>query len=513
MQDKHKYHFDDNPEQFNQNMTIRLDEINKKIKDLEQDADHFEDLRDAEDFLNAFDSEQLEDAMPLAEDFADTQMPLEYAPEDDADMRLPEMQNSSGAAQNTAHTQMTYQPKEDVSYRHKPEDPFWNKKTIGLAAIVGMVAFLVCFGMVQKMFRTAPAHTADTQCPMIVTSVLEENELLVYDIRQSKHKTILLTKESKIYGKDNQEMDAGSIKSGDLLMATLDRAEKNAVTLSYQGIEQKEVSGLQANVKAHKLMGEEESYSYSANTLFRYQDELIAPKDLESCDQLRLSLIQDTVWVVDVVAFHGYLTLEHTENIKNGKLILDDGEPMALEDVSTLPLSEGTHTITISGENIESRTDSFIIEGGEELQYDLAKAQTKMGVLVIEANVEDYKLYINGELKESDRPVVLPLGSYDIVILKNGYLQWEKNVTLNADTITIHAELEEEITYGILQVDSSPSGAHVMVDGVEKGITPLQAQIPTGTHEIDIFLDGFSTYRQQIVVTKDADSIITAVLE
>lgn len=81
-------------------------------------------------------------------------------------------------------------------------------------------------------------------------------------------------------------------------------------------------------------------------------------------------------------------------------------------------MKEGTHSITIKGDNIESRTDSVLVQAGETTVYDLSKAQQKMGVLAVNANVSDYKLYINGALVDSSQPSVLPFGEYDVVILK-----------------------------------------------------------------------------------------------
>ena len=60
------------------------------------------------------------------------------------------------------------------------------------------------------------------------------------------------------------------------------------------------------------------------------------------------------------------------------------------------------------------------MQAGETTVYDLSKAQQKMGVLAVNANVSDYKLYINGALVDSSQPSVLPFGEYDVVILKNG---------------------------------------------------------------------------------------------
>mgnify|MGYP002226520780 CR=1 FL=1 len=37
---------------------------------------------------------------------------------------------------------------------------------------------------------------------------------------------------------------------------------------------------------------------------------------------------------------------------------------------------------------------------------------------------------------------MLPMGEYDLVILKNGYTEWSQHVTLDKDTLNVTAELQ-----------------------------------------------------------------------
>ena len=154
----------------------------------------------------------------------------------------------------------------------------------------------------------------------------------------------------------------------------------------------------------------------------------------------------------------------------------------------------------VTGDNIETRTDNILVETGEEYQYDLSKAQEKVGVLVVNTNVTDYKLYINGALVDSTTPTVLPLGEYDVVILKNGYLEWNQTVTIDKDTVTIQAELEEDIQYGSVSIVCNEEGSYVCIDGVEKGVTPMQIDLPYGVYTIEVRKEGFPIYQETVDV-------------
>ncbi|MBN2342665.1 MAG: PEGA domain-containing protein [Deltaproteobacteria bacterium] len=56
---------------------------------------------------------------------------------------------------------------------------------------------------------------------------------------------------------------------------------------------------------------------------------------------------------------------------------------------------------------------------------------------------------------------------------------------------------------GILNIDSSPSGAVVYVNGKKRGTTPVLLEVQAQTHEIVVQQDGYETYRQKIAVKKD----------
>lgn len=60
---------------------------------------------------------------------------------------------------------------------------------------------------------------------------------------------------------------------------------------------------------------------------------------------------------------------------------------------------------------------------------------------------------------------MLPMGEYDLVILKNGYTEWSQHVTLDKDTLNVTAELQKDVQYGTLTVTADVDGAWVYING------------------------------------------------
>ena len=146
-----------------------------------------------------------------------------------------------------------------------------------------------------------------------------------------------------------------------------------------------------------------------------------------------------------------------------------------------------------------------MVEAGEETVYDLSKAQEKMGVIIINANVKDYKLYINGAVAES--PAVLPMGEYDLVILKNGYTEWSQHVTLDKDTLNVTAELQKDVQYGTLTVTADVDGAWVYINGEEYGVAPMQVNLPYGSYNVMLEKSGYQSYKQSIQISSQTAAI------
>ncbi|MDD3647253.1 MAG: PEGA domain-containing protein [Candidatus Dojkabacteria bacterium] len=71
--------------------------------------------------------------------------------------------------------------------------------------------------------------------------------------------------------------------------------------------------------------------------------------------------------------------------------------------------------------------------------------------------------------------------------------------------------IKEDEVYesGILDIESTPSGGTVFVDGLAKESTPKKIELITGTYEISIIKDGYKTWKKEITVEP---AVVTEVL-
>lgn len=457
------YHFERDDHEFDK--TIRLDDINEEMKKLEKEKVE-DDLGDKDAFLDAFESEKFDEP-------------------------------SVGSASNISSEGSGKLPDDEQ------DEPFLNKKTVAIVAAAAVIVAIACFALVRGMFPSGNRNQvlSQEQKPVLIQGVLDGGELIVYDIKHDVNKSIVMTGETVITNAQGQISPDIQLNMGDLVLVDLDKNGKNILSVNLGGgIKTEEVTGLSVDLVTKQLLGEEKKFKFGEQAMFQYNKEEISPKELEACDVLVLKSYEGVVWSVDVTEYHGYISIENKENVINGKFQLDDDEEILLTDVERIAVKEGTHTITVSGDNIEKRTDSVFVETGEVYVYDLSKAQEKVGVLIINANVTDYKLYINGTLVDSGVPSVLPLGEYDVVILKNGYIEWSQHVVLDTDTVSVEANLQKDIQFGTVTITANVDGAQLYIDGKEMGTAPLELNLPYGSYTLEVERSGYQPHFTTILV-------------
>ena len=482
------YHFQENDQDFG--LTVRLDDINEKVKQLKKNEVD-DELGDANDFLKAFESEKFD--TPLQET-AEEPFPEE------------ETIQPETAVRRRKERKMPETVEEEWEDYDEEEQFSASKKTVGLIAVLAVLACILGFSFVRCGFQpgNAPAVPAGDAVPMLVESA-SAGGAMVYDIAAEARKTLYLTEETKIIDEQGRPVAYGGVEAGDLVMVELDKDGETALTIDYSGVQTKEETDLLADTAKKRLAGRERSYDYGEKAMFLYDGEEISPRELEACDLLELKLVDDVVWSVEVLEYHGYIEVENAKNIKDGTFQLDDEDAVPLEEGMKVAVRAGQHEVTVTGSNIETRKDTLFIEADEDFVYDLSKAQEKLGVIIVNANVSEYKLYINGAVAES--PAVLPMGEYDLVILKNGYTEWNQHVKLEQDTLTVTAELHRDIQYGTLTVTADVDGAWVYINGEDYGATPMQVNLPYGSYNVQVEKDGYDTFRQSISIHSSTASL------
>ena len=129
------------------------------------------------------------------------------------------------------------------------------------------------------------------------------------------------------------------------------------------------------------------------------------------------------------------------------------------------------------------------------------------------------EIFINGAKQSGQTPTTLPLasGQYDLVLRMPGYDAYAGHVQVkdNIQT-TLDVELKEKTRVHVAwaQVDSTPSGAEIFVDGAPANqTTPARVQIRTGSHIIAIRLAGYQVAKRGVQASEGGTVNVTEVLK
>ena len=110
------------------------------------------------------------------------------------------------------------------------------------------------------------------------------------------------------------------------------------------------------------------------------------------------------------------------------------------------------------------------------------------------------EVFINGAKQSGQTPVTLPLapGQYNLVVRLPGYEAYAGKVQVK-DNIQTQLNLELNARVAWAQVDTTPKGAEIFVDGTTTGqTTPARVQVPAGLHTLIVRLDGYQQVKRTV---------------
>ena len=483
-----KYNFAQGTEELEQ--TVRLDNINEEMQRMEKLEKEFiaRGLGDKDDFLDAFESE-------IFDSIEDTVQ--------EEDLRTEHINRKSIYPRDLTKTQDS----RELQKKTRKSEQFLTKKYVTIMAVIGVIVAIGAFYVARVGIDEKEPIVLN---PMLIQGVLGEGQFVVYDILNQADRSIVITEETLLAPEEGQSTTIDKFVMGDIVLVGMNKKQELQSFYHHDKTKTIQTTGLTIDTQALTLKGKEESpsYTYHEKTLFLYEGEKVKPDILKDCDVIEITSIDGMVWCIEILEYHGYITIDNEQNIENGMIRINEEQEIPLSQVGEICLKEGEHVVSVWGDNVEKRTDTILIEAGKVYTHDLSKVQEKVGVIAIKTNVEEYKLYINGALMESNEPAVLPLGNYDIVILKNGYIQWSQNVTLAEDTLTVEANLEKDIQYGTLVITSDADPADVYIDGIKvEGQSPLDLNLTYGGYELKIEKEGYDPSISMVVVNQDSTYI------
>jgi PEGA domain len=170
----------------------------------------------------------------------------------------------------------------------------------------------------------------------------------------------------------------------------------------------------------------------------------------------------------------------------------------------------GRHQVEIRKEGFESLTQWITAKENDKITLapslrEIAKA--KYGTVVVEADVPDAEVYIDGNKHPDKTPAVINNvieGIHVVEVRKEPGLPWKQTIQVKAnEQAKVRAELKAGMGSGggTISVLSNVSGAKVFLDGREVGVVPFDIKdVKSGEHVVEVKAPGYQTREERVVI-------------
>ncbi|MCX6698412.1 MAG: PEGA domain-containing protein [Methanomicrobiales archaeon] len=201
----------------------------------------------------------------------------------------------------------------------------------------------------------------------------------------------------------------------------------------------------------------------------------------------------------------------------SGATIVLDGINKGTTPATLTGISAGSHAIILKKSGYADYTTSATVTAGQtaSVSATLTPQQTT-GSLSVTSTPTGATIVLDG-INKGTTPATftgVSTGSHALVLKKSGYADYSASVTVTAgQTASVTATLSTQQTTGSLSVSSTPSGATIVLDGINKGTTPTTLNgITAGSHAIILKKSGYADYSASVTVTAGQTASISATL-
>jgi len=173
-------------------------------------------------------------------------------------------------------------------------------------------------------------------------------------------------------------------------------------------------------------------------------------------------------------------------------------------------------TVLIKAEkrNYENTTHTLSIAENEQLRPVDLQLTPVLGLVLIHTVPENVNVEIDG-LSKGATPLLLtdlPVGQHRVKLSALGFQTKEIKLSIeNRIPVGINETLISDS--GSINLDSEPSGAKVLLNGVDKGTTPCVISASKGENTLELIMEGYEPYKRSFRVKAGTIEDIKPVLK
>ena len=173
-------------------------------------------------------------------------------------------------------------------------------------------------------------------------------------------------------------------------------------------------------------------------------------------------------------------------------------------------LPPGMHTVEISQNGYAPTTQRIVLAPGQREWKAAPKLVAKPVRLQIESEPKGAELHVDGKRVGVTPHVgtILP-GRHKVSLRLSGYAQQDFELEVHAAR-DVREQRRLDAAPVTAEITSVPVGAQLKVDGKRLGKTPWRGTLRAGKQPLELELDGYRTYKQELVVAPGARVVTLA---
>jgi hypothetical protein len=173
---------------------------------------------------------------------------------------------------------------------------------------------------------------------------------------------------------------------------------------------------------------------------------------------------------------------------------------LAIPNAGRMLLLPGKHAIKAERAGYVTMRTNVVVRG-DSANSVVLRLHKLAGKLNIDTGGVAAKVSVDGvETGPAPGMLSIPAGERTLIIRAPHYVDYIANITINGagETQDLHVSLQT--SWGALKLLSIPEGAHVTVDGVDGGVTPVTIPAASGVRRVQLAAPGWKTWESSVVL-------------
>ncbi|WP_273321660.1 PEGA domain-containing protein [Vallitalea guaymasensis] len=390
---------------------------------------------------------------------------------------------------------------------------------LGLAVIL-IVVFAMVFGGGKKK-NTNNKVDQETEIPVdnndvgrdieyeralgVVQKVDTVNDTLtIFNIDSDESATLNMDSAVDIQDEYGSLMTLVQFNKGDMIETKYDKDKMRPeyVHKTAKTWKRNKINGAVVDKEKSTITIGNDKYNYTGELVTIFNGNPFDINDLTEEDEVTLLGYKDIVWTIIMENGHGYIQLKNHSNFIGGTLQIGTNKTVDIKDVTLVPVPVGVHDIIVTNDQATYETE-VMVDKDQKVVVNVKDATPKKGMVQFSVTQEGVSFSINGEVySDFSEPIPLDYGNYTVKVVKDNYVDWEKELVVNKSFTTFEINLEKKPTY--IHVDS-PVGVDIYIDGNYIGEIPITTPINPGEHTITLRKDGYYSTMHQLEIEDNGE--------